>query len=240
MLSFQKHGSATIITPSNLEGTFDPNLFDVEYLSRNDLISAKKRGRATTYFFDCGNTTGVLRHYWRGGLIGKLLSDQYLYLGFEKTRTYQEFKLLVELEGIGLPVPKPIAAKVVKSGLIYRGDIITEALPHSQSLLDILKTRSISQKELADCAKTIADFHNHGVNHADLNINNILISDGRVFLIDFDRGTRAAFNPQEAQSNITRLKRSFDKEANRNAQFYWLEKDWKVFIEVYNSALKTA
>ncbi|MGB0860289.1 MAG: lipopolysaccharide kinase InaA family protein, partial [Pseudoalteromonas spongiae] len=127
MLSFQKHGSATIITPSKLEGAFDPNLFDVEYLSRNDLISAKKRGRATTYFFDCGNTTGVLRHYWRGGLIGKLLSDQYLYLGFENTRTYQEFKLLVELEGIGLPVPKPIAAKVVKSWVIYRGDIITEA-----------------------------------------------------------------------------------------------------------------
>ncbi|MFY8350170.1 3-deoxy-D-manno-octulosonic acid kinase [Pseudoalteromonas sp. SSM20] len=238
MLSIKHLGSTSIITPKSFNGEFDASLFDVGFLARNDLIRAEKKGRATTYFFNCGEKIGVLRHYWRGGLIGKLLSDQYAYFGLKNTRTYKEFALLVEMKEKGLPVPSAIAAKVTRRGLIYRGDIITEALPNSQSVLDILKTRSLCEQEIVQIAETIASFHNHGVNHADLNINNILISNKNVYLIDFDRGTLGAFNAKRNQNNIERLARSFAKEKHRNSPFYWQENDWQVFLEAYKSALK--
>ena len=237
MLSIQHLGSTSIITPKSFNGEFDASLFDVNFLATNDLIRAEKKGRASTYFFDCGEKTGVLRHYWRGGLIGKLLSDQYLFLGLNNTRTFQEFELLVEMQQKGLPVPCPIAAKVTRSGFIYRGDIITEALPNAQSVLDILKTRALSEQEFSQIAATIANFHNHGVGHADLNINNILISNSQVYLIDFDRGTLGTFNAKRNQSNIDRLARSFTKESNRNSPFYWQENNWQVLIKTYKSAL---
>ena len=100
-------------------------------------IYAQKKGRASVWFFKHDNIKGVLRHYWRGGLVGKILQDQYLYLGLEKTRVFQEFELLTQLKQKGLNVPIPIAAQVTKTGFIYRGDIITSAINGAQSLLDI-------------------------------------------------------------------------------------------------------
>jgi 3-deoxy-D-manno-octulosonic acid kinase len=59
-----------------------------------------------------------------------------------------------------------------------------------------------------------------------------------VYLIDFDRGTLGPFNSKRNQSNIDRLARSFNKEANRNNPFYWQDNDWQVFVKAYKSALK--
>ena len=61
-----------------------------------------------------------------------------------------------------------------KRGLIYRGDIITEAVKGAKSLLDILIERPLTEDELKRIANTVALFHSKGVYHADLNINNIL------------------------------------------------------------------
>ncbi|MEL0635147.1 lipopolysaccharide kinase InaA family protein, partial [Pseudoalteromonas carrageenovora] len=64
--------------------------------------------------------------------------------------------------------------------------------------------------ELENIASTIALFHKKGVDHADLNINNILFNDkGEVYIIDFDRGELKAQNLQWHQRNMARLERSF-------------------------------
>ena len=122
--------------------------FDADFWQQQNKIVGAKKGRATAWFFKHDHLTAVLRHYWRGGLVGKLLTDQYLYLGLEKTRVYKEFSLMMRLSELGLNVPTPIAAKVTTHGLIYRGDIITQAVTGAQSLLDILITRTLSHDEL--------------------------------------------------------------------------------------------
>jgi 3-deoxy-D-manno-octulosonic acid kinase len=239
MLATHTDGSTTLITADKDAEQFDCAFFDPNYLLSHGLVTGEKKGRATTYFFQHSRGQLVLRHYWRGGMIGKLLSDQYLYLGLQHTRTYKEFALLVELLALGLPVPTPISAKVTVNGPIYRGDIITQALPNAYSLLDKLKIELLTDNDITLIAHTLAQFHNAGVNHADLNINNILFSDDKVYLIDFDRGTRNEFNHKTNESNMKRLKRSFEKEQGRNSTFYWQDEQWALLMDKYTVALHT-
>jgi len=214
------------------------NWFTPNYWQEQDKIYAEKKGRASVWFFSHNNINGVLRHYWRGGLIGKILKDEYLFLGLEKTRVFQEFELLIQLRKKGLNVPEPIAAHITKSGLIYRGDIITSAINGAQSLLDILKQRALTEHEVKQVALSISKFHLEGVYHADLNINNILFDEiGKVFLIDFDRGAIRNPNSKWQQNNMSRLHRSFEKEKNKNARFYWQDKDWVQFNNEYKKCM---
>lgn len=231
-------GKHTILSHPDYFNLVDISWFDATYWQKQNKIVGAKKGRATAWFFKHDDLTAVLRHYWRGGLVGKVLSDQYLYLGLESTRVYKEFSLMIKLIELGLNVPKPIAARVSTSGLIYRGDIITEAIKGAKSLLDILIERPLTEGELKRIANTIALFHNKGVYHADLNINNILFNEeGDVYIIDFDRGELKVPNPQWQQSNMARLKRSFLKEQGRNSVFNWQSNDWKTLNALYSQKL---
>ena len=81
------------------------------------------RGRGTAY--SAGqNGQWVLRHFRRGGLPGRLVSDRYMWLGKGRSRPVHEFQVLAKLAGAGAPVPRPIAARVQRSGPFYRGDIL--------------------------------------------------------------------------------------------------------------------
>ncbi|MBL1385853.1 MAG: 3-deoxy-D-manno-octulosonic acid kinase [Colwellia sp.] len=231
-------GKHTILSHPDYFNLVDISWFDATYWQKQNKIVGAKKGRATAWFFKHDDLTAVLRHYWRGGLVGKVLSDQYLYLGLKNTRVCKEFSLMIKLIELGLNVPKPIAARVSTSGLIYRGDIITEAIKGAKSLLDILIERPLTEGELKRIANTIALFHNKGVYHADLNINNILFNEeGDVYIIDFDRGELKVPNPQWQQSNMARLKRSFLKEQGRNSVFNWQSNDWKTLNALYSQKL---
>ncbi|MBQ4859000.1 3-deoxy-D-manno-octulosonic acid kinase [Pseudoalteromonas sp. MMG007] len=233
-------GKHTILSHPDYFNLIDINWFDANYWQQQNKIVGAKKGRATAWFFKHDNLTAVLRHYWRGGLVGKVLSDQYFYPGLESTRVYKEFSLMIKLIELGLNVPKPIAAKVSQSGLIYRGDIITQAISGAKSLLDILIERPLNSSELENIANTIAQFHKKGVYHADLNINNILFNDkDDVYIIDFDRGEIKQPNAQWQQANIARLARSFLKEQGRNNNFYWQSNDWETLHTLYKQKLTT-
>ncbi len=234
-LTQSKH---TILSHPDYFNEVDLNWFDADYWQQQNKIVGAKKGRATAWFFKHDSLTAVLRHYWRGGLVGKLLSDQYLYPGLKNTRVYKEFSLMIRLIELGLNVPKPIAAKVTTTGLIYRGDIITEAVKGAKSLLDILIERPLTEDELKRIANTVALFHSKGVYHADLNINNILFNEtGEVYIIDFDRGEIKPPNKQWQQSNMARLERSFLNEQGRNNAFYWQSNDWQILLAIYKGQL---
>lgn len=238
MFKTLKQGKHTILSHPDYFNLVDINWFDAEYWQKQNKIVGAKKGRATAWFFKHDNLTAVLRHYWRGGLVGKVLSDQYLYPGLENTRVYKEFNLMVKLIELGLNVPKPIAAKISTSGLIYRGDIITQAVSGAKSVLDILIERPLSNSELESIASNIALFHIKGVYHADLNINNILFDeDGDVYIIDFDRGELKQPNAQWQQANMARLARSFLKEQGRNNSFYWQSNNWETLHTLYKQKL---
>ena len=209
-----------------------------DYWQHKNAIIAEKKGRSTTWFFNYSNGVGVLRHYWRGGLVSKLLRDQYFYTGLKNTRAYKEYQLLIELQQRGLSAPAPIAARITLNKAIYCGDLITQAIPDAISLLDILKIRVLTTAEITTIGQTIADFHQQGVFHADLNINNIMLDNsGKAYLIDFDRGHLVAPLHASLKANIQRLNRSFIKEKGRHPDFFWDSKQWQQLLNAYQSKM---
>tara|TARA_R110000868_G_scaffold57472_8_gene177391 strand:+ start:100 stop:834 length:735 start_codon:yes stop_codon:yes gene_type:complete len=209
-----------------------PKMFTGQYWQTQNAIIGQAKGRGTTYFFQHNNNEYVLRHYRRGGLIGKVLSDQYLYIGLEQSRAWQEFKLLQYMQTLDLACPTPIAAMLNKSGLYYQADIISAKIQGAQDLHHILLDRILTPDVWQKIGQTIAEFHNHQIYHHDLNIHNIMLDAKHgVWLIDFDKcGIRQGENWK--RSNMARLKRSFEKE-KRLGNIYWESADWQKLMTAY-------
>ena len=238
MLDIINNGNHTLLTAVTNPLKINRNWFSPEYWRSQNAIIAEKKGRSTTWFIKYTSGTAVLRHYWRGGLVGKILSDQYLFTGLKNTRTYQEFTLLLELQKRGLNVPMPIGALVKTAGLVYRGDLLTQEIAGAESLGEVLQHRALAAAEIAKVGAAIAVFHQQGVYHADLNINNILFDqEQRIFIIDFDRGRLVRPGHSSLKQNMARLKRSLLKEASRNSPFYWQDRQWSKLMESYEKTM---
>ncbi|RDV23958.1 3-deoxy-D-manno-octulosonic acid kinase [Alteromonas aestuariivivens] len=214
-----------------------PELFSAEFWKRRKAITGQAKGRGTTLFIRHSNSVWVLRHFCRGGLIGKLLSDQYLFLGTRRTRAFQEFQLLQHMNSLGLPVPRPIAAHIFRSGLIYRADLITALIPNSADLHHILCQKALTEQQWYQVGVTVARLHKAQVYHHDLNIRNIMLdAHQQVWIIDFDRCYVRA-GVRWKQQTLDRLNRSLHKEQQRNPQFYWQEKDWQTLLNGYQATV---
>ena len=184
--------------------------------------------RSSSGGLDAGGTRWVLRHYRRGGLMAKLSQDRYLWSGAARSRSFAEWRLLAELRRRGLPVPAPIAARYVRDTFTYRADLITELLPATQTLADVITGQDLAEMAWRAVGRTIAAFHREGVHHADLNANNILLarSRDRVYLLDFDRGRIEARGAWE-QAVLARLRRSLEKIKGQRADVRFGEQQWQ-------------
>ncbi len=227
-------------------------LFEPDYLLDNNKVYKQATGRGQAYFFKHSNQDCVLRHFWRGGLVGKFNKDFYFWnplknkqTQLQESRAYQEFSLLDTLRQSELPAPKPVAARISYSWLGYRADIITETLPNTQSLVERLDASTYSQASQhqvndslwLNVGKTIAKFHQHNIYHDDLNANNILIDQqGNIYLIDFDKGrviNNEVGNDNWPQRNLDRLLRSFNKEKTKNTHLDFSSDNWQQLLKGY-------
>ncbi|CAH1235524.1 3-deoxy-D-manno-octulosonic acid kinase [Vibrio harveyi] len=212
----------------------DPSqaLFDAQYWQEQDKVVGSASGRGTTWFVQLDTMQAALRHYRRGGLFGKLVEDHYWFTGWEQTRSLQEFNLLRVLIESGVNVPRPIAARAVKTGLTYQADLLSERIPNAKDLVSILQENPLPEAMYQKVGQEIAKMHNVNVNHTDLNIHNILIDEQeKVWIIDFDKCSQQPDGDWK-QGNLERLKRSFLKELNKR-QIHWQESDFAVLTEHY-------
>ncbi len=162
-------------------------------------------GRGTTWFVQLDTMQAALRHYRRGGLFGKLVEDHYWFTGWEQTRSLQEFNLLRVLIESGVNVPRPIAARAVKTGLTYQADLLSERIPNAKDLVSILQENPLPEAMYQKVGQEIAKMHNVNVNHTDLNIHNILIDEQeKVWIIDFDKCSQQPDGDWK-QGNLERL-----------------------------------
>ncbi len=210
----------------------DDTFFEPQRWEAQQLLLDTAPGRGTTVFIQNGESIYALRHYQRGGLPARLSRDRYLWRGLERSRAWQEWRLLAELYQRGLPVPRPIAARVIPLGMTYQADIVTEKLD-AQPLAEWLGRKRLSTAWLEMIGASLRRFHKEGVYHADLNARNVLLSDaGEVFLIDFDRGELR--DPGRwCQANLDRLKRSLDKFRRNERYFAFDDEDWKAILRGY-------
>lgn len=217
-------------TPTSIS----PEWFTVDFWRAQQAVIGSSKGRYTTWFVKTDAQTPphshqwVLRHYWRGGLMGKFSKDAYLYTGLKKTRAMGELALLETLYSEDFEVPKPVAAQVVRHGLWYRADIIIERVDGAEDLVAKLAKEPMSSAQWQQLGALIAKFHQRGVYHADLNAKNILITADKFYLIDFDRGEVRSPAPTWQQANLNRLLRSFNKEKTKLTSLAFSLEDWQM------------
>jgi 3-deoxy-D-manno-octulosonic acid kinase len=197
-------------------------------------------GRGATLFIDCAGQACVLASLlpWRTDRPAAF-SDQFFWSGESTTRCFREWLLLEQLFDMGLPVPRPVAARYIRSGFIYRADLITARLPGVESLATRLVRGDVSAEVWARIGECIARFHAAGVWHADLNAHNIQIdAGGQIFLLDFDRGRIRPAARGWQQSNLARLQRSLLKiSANSAGAAQFTAGAWRGLVEAYDAAL---
>ena len=212
-------------------------LFEPSFWQASQSLTAMKGGRGRVYFIDAGECHWVLRHYRRGGLIGKLIADRYLWSGAERTRAFREWRLLAQLYAQGLPVPQPVAARYQRQGFSYQADLIMVAIKQARTLTQCLETEALSESVWQHLGEVLARFHAAGIQHADLNAHNIVFDAQKtVYLLDFDRGQVRDVRPAWVEGVLQRLLRSLNKlKKERNIHFEM--QNWAALRQAHDTAL---
>ena len=144
----------------------------------------------------------VKKHYFRKGMMA-FLNDWYLYNDVKSTRSYREFEILNYLHKYSFNTCKPLIGWVTYSGISYKANLVTEAIP-GITLDELLIQQPMDyDKEIflkyerpelfKQIGIKVAEMHILGVYHGDLNINNIMISKDslnngnlKIWILDFD------------------------------------------------------
>jgi len=209
-------GGAAVVALDQAAIIYDPSGFAEPpsldwFQSPPGKSGADRRGRGAVYYLATAAGAAVLRRYRRGGLMARLGTDRYLWLGAEVTRPFREFRLTAALYRAGLPVPQPLAAAYWRSGMTYQAALMTKRIDRAETLAERWR-RAPAAIDWAALGGLIARFHALGICHADLNAHNILLdSAGRAYLIDFDRGRWRALDAIWPAQNLARLHRSLCK-----------------------------
>ena len=195
------------------------------------------QSRGSTLFIETNGIAWALRHYHRGGLLARWLGDRYFDRGESTSRPIEEFHLTRRLRHLGLPVPAVVAARYVRSGRFYRGDLITERIADVRTLAMRITALDLHDEDWYSIGQLVARFHRVGLDHADLTAHNILHgADGRWWMIDFDRG-RIRKRGLWCDANLVRLRRSILKVGDSLPERPFDERDWAHLLSGYRDTL---
>lgn len=237
----KKAGDSYILYDTGIIAEPSVELFDRDYHTNQQaqqnnylLESGLGIGRARVVYFSFADKIFVLKHYYRGGAVAAISRDRYLGVNVEKSRAFKECRLLKKMRHLGLPVPEAVAAHVARGRIFYRADLITEKIPDTKTLAEILTAKAITAELWKKIGACIKSFHQHNIYHADLNARNILLSEtGVVYLIDFDNSYFRADSAKWKMANLARLKRSLLKFKRNEKSFHFDEKNWAELLQGY-------
>ena len=238
----KKKGISIIANPEFIPETTEVDeiikYFDIQQYKTDAKVIDVHYGRGKTYLIqDSYNRRVIFRHYWRGGLIGKVLGDKFLSFFGSSHRSFREYDLLQTMKKMGLPVPKPIAAKEDKSLFFIRNDIALQEIPGTKNLGEILADRRLTDVEIAKIGDAIGRLFKAGIYHSDLNITNILFDGAdNVWIVDFDKCVQRTISKKQYHEMVNRLKRSFDKFKENRNNFHWSEYDFNKLLPAIKSS----
>jgi 3-deoxy-D-manno-octulosonic acid kinase len=202
--------------------------------------SLRSGGRGNTMFVGNVPRQFVLRHYMRGGLLGKIVRDTYVFSGADKTRSFMEWRLLDKLASNNMRVPRPAAARYIQRGTFYTADIITVRVPDIVPLSQYIADHDPDAAFWNSVGAAIYEFHKAGVYHADMNAYNLQIDvDGLLWMLDFDKGRLRAPGTWQ-QKTLSRLHRSLSKIVNLDPRLHFRAANWEQLLEGYFDASRSA
>lgn len=211
-------------------------LFRPEQWSHN--VTPHSEGRGTVWFVEQGDKRWVLKTFRRGGFVGRFIRGRYLFLGNRRARMIREFELLSRLHRLGLPVPRPVAACLNRTGMLsYSGSLITERLNNARSLAVCVSRGELPEDhQWHEIGRIIRKFHDNHVFHSDLNAGNVLLDESAVYLIDFDRGRirSSGLEGNWRRANLRRLRHSLDKLSTHG--LVDIERSWGLLRGGYDEA----
>ncbi len=195
-------------------------------------------GRGGAWYVDAPFGAAVLRHYLRGGLAARMSRDRYAWLGEARTRSFAEYRVTEALLRHGLPVPRPLAASYERQGATYRAAILLERLHNVRTFAQCVQAAT-AEAPWAAAGTLIARFHRAGLDHADLNANNLLFDDdSRGWMIDFDRARLRKPGDTWRHNNLARLLRSLHKLRGERSRAD-VERDFTRLQTAYENAMET-
>ena len=173
-----------------------------------------------------GNGAAIVRTYRRGGLVRHLTRDLYWN---RPPRPFAELGTLIEARRRGVPTVEVLGAGVTWAGWgCYRGTLVTREAAGFVDWWRWLQTLPAAAERravAAHVAETIRLMHARGVQHADLNLTNVLVRvEARrpaVLILDFDRARMFAsgLTDTRRRRNLRRLRRSMSK-LDPNGRFF--------------------
>jgi 3-deoxy-D-manno-octulosonic acid kinase len=234
----RQDAEGAILFDASTSPQVDVHWFDPGHWQARAALSTQAGGRGGVAVIATPAGECVLRHYRRGGMVAALMGDRYLWTGADRTRSFAEFRLLLAMERLALPVPKAVAARYERTGLYYRADLITQRILHADTLAECLARGRLDEELAQEAGALVARFHRAGVWHADLNAHNVLVAPGGLYLIDFDRGRMRLPAGGWRVANLQRLRRSLLKlGAAAEGEAVFGEKVWTPLIYGYERTL---
>ena len=151
----------------------------------------------------------VVRHSRHGGLLAPITGD----LFFAPTRAPHELAAALRLSAVGVTTPEVVAYAIYPAfGPLVRADVATRllrgaALPVAWRAAATEDSRWVLVEAIA---RLLESLQRAGVTHPDLNVRNVLVTDGGVAaVLDVDRVT---FGAGSGGANVRRLLRSMRKQ----------------------------
>ena len=192
-------------------------------------------GRGITLIVSDDENEYVLRKYVRGGMIGRLIKDTYLWNGEDETRCFTEWRLLRKLVNKGLNVPTPAAAFYRKTAMFYTADLLTVRIPGIQSLAERLMQAPGDEEFWQALGVAICRVHAAEAYHPDMSAYNIQLDENdEIWLLDFDRGKLSPSGTWK-QETLSRLHRSLKKIRELSPDVHFAETDWEQLLNGYFS-----
>ena len=230
-----KSSKCFILQSQDSTREFSDEQFTASYWQHQPDYQGTRGGRGGSCLIEVDGRKAILRRYLRGGMVGKLLSDQYLWLGKTLTRPWHEWKILQRALKARLPVPEPIAACACRSGLWYRAALITAYLEDTEMLTQRLEREKLEPDAWNRLGLLVKRMHAAGIRHADLNADNILIdSQNQFYLIDFDQARVMNHIDDWQWQPLYRFQRSIYKR-NQRQHLHYVEDDWQALMDGYQS-----
>jgi len=228
-------GKCHILHDEDAVGNLERKHFDPAYWRASAEYENVFGGRGGSIKINLDGRSAILRQYLRGGMVARLSTDRYLWLGRSRTRAWREWSMLRLALEAGMPVPTPLGVCVCRDGLFYRAAIITAYINNSETLAERITHTALGHKSWHQLGLLLKRFQGHYFRHADLNANNILIDrQGRFYIIDFDKARMMKVLDDWQWSPLRRLQRSLEK-IDRQQKLHYRSTDWQALIDGYQS-----